>query len=249
APARQHVADPVEPQRNRDLARHHADDRDRDRVRRHLLPAFDEEIVVLPFADVDPAAAAADDHAGIRLADAQSGLGPRFARRDDADQRRTRIPLRIRAVAVVPDVVTLETRHVANGDAGHRRRDAAAEVAGVEFSDRARAAAAAAHRSPELFPSNAERRDGADAGDGDAGAAGVTHGRYSSADVARAFVWTGGALFVIALMWCAWWYLFEAGRPLPYTGPGAIAIDACLFSVFALHHSVFARATAKRWLD
>lgn len=66
---------------------------------------------------------------------------------------------------------------------------------------------------------------------------------------ARAFVWTGGALFVIALMCCAWWYLFEAGNSIPYTGQRAIAIDACLFSVFALHHSVFARETAKRWLD
>jgi methanethiol S-methyltransferase len=65
----------------------------------------------------------------------------------------------------------------------------------------------------------------------------------------RAFVWTGGALFVIALGWCAWWYLFEAGRFAPYTGVRAIALDAGLFSVFALHHSGLARETAKRWLD
>src|SRR5262249_17708622 len=64
-----------------------------------------------------------------------------------------------------------------------------------------------------------------------------------------AFVWSGGALFVIALMCCAWWHVFQAGRPLPYAGARAIAIDACLFSVFALHHSVFARDTPKRWLD
>jgi protein-S-isoprenylcysteine O-methyltransferase Ste14 len=66
---------------------------------------------------------------------------------------------------------------------------------------------------------------------------------------ARAFVWIGGALFVIALAWCAWWYLFEAGRSAPYAGVRAIVLDAGLFSVFALHHSVFARETAKRWLD
>lgn len=52
-----------------------------------------------------------------------------------------------------------------------------------------------------------------------------------------------------ALMWCAWWYLFEAGQSMPYTGRDAIAFDAGLFSVFALHHSLFARETARRWLD
>jgi protein-S-isoprenylcysteine O-methyltransferase Ste14 len=66
---------------------------------------------------------------------------------------------------------------------------------------------------------------------------------------ARGFVWIGGGLFVIALMWCAWWYLVEAGRSAPYTGPVAVATDAALFSVFALHHSVFAREAVKRWLD
>jgi protein-S-isoprenylcysteine O-methyltransferase Ste14 len=66
---------------------------------------------------------------------------------------------------------------------------------------------------------------------------------------ARAFVWTGGALFVIALAWCAWWYLFDAGQARPFAGSAAIAIDAALFSAFALHHSGFARDAAKRWLD
>jgi protein-S-isoprenylcysteine O-methyltransferase Ste14 len=58
----------------------------------------------------------------------------------------------------------------------------------------------------------------------------------------------GGALFVVALAWCAWWYLFVAGRSRPYTD-GAIAIDTALFSVFALHHSLFARDSARRWLN
>ncbi|HKB12849.1 MAG TPA: isoprenylcysteine carboxylmethyltransferase family protein [Vicinamibacterales bacterium] len=66
---------------------------------------------------------------------------------------------------------------------------------------------------------------------------------------ARAFVWLGGALFVVALAWCAWWYLFEAGRDRPFGGGGAIAVDTALFTIFALHHSVFARDAAKRWLD
>jgi methanethiol S-methyltransferase len=66
---------------------------------------------------------------------------------------------------------------------------------------------------------------------------------------ARAFVWIGGALFVTALAWCVWWYFFAAGRSAPFAGAGAVAVDAALFTVFALHHSVFARETAKRWLD
>ena len=60
----------------------------RDRVRRHVPAAAREEILILPLADVDPAAARADDHAGVRLTFGQSGIVPRFARGDDAEQRR-----------------------------------------------------------------------------------------------------------------------------------------------------------------
>ena len=62
-------------------------------------------------------------------------------------------------------------------------------------------------------------------------------------------VWLGGALFVVALAWCGWWYLFTAGESRPYTGAAAIAVDTVLFAVFALHHSLFARDAAKRWLS
>jgi methanethiol S-methyltransferase len=64
----------------------------------------------------------------------------------------------------------------------------------------------------------------------------------------RVFAWIGGTLFVLALAWCTWWYLFAAGRSAPYAGVRAIAVDAALFSVFAAHHSLFARDIAKRWL-
>ena len=59
--------------------------------------------------------------------------------------------------------------------------------------------------------------------------------------------WIGGALFVASLAWCASWYLMSAGESRPYTA-AAIPLDAALFSVFALHHSLFARDSAKRWL-
>jgi protein-S-isoprenylcysteine O-methyltransferase Ste14 len=66
----------------------------------------------------------------------------------------------------------------------------------------------------------------------------------------RLIVWSGGTLFVLSLVACAYKYLFvwaspatEGGR---WTPAGAAAIDAVLFGVFALHHSLFARDAIKR---
>src|SRR5262245_34341170 len=60
--------------------------------------------------------------------------------------------------------------------------------------------------------------------------------------LARAFVWIGGLLFVVSLVYTGMAYVAAFGRP----ASGAdvwrpIAIDALLLSVFAIHHSVFAR--------
>lgn len=63
---------------------------------------------------------------------------------------------------------------------------------------------------------------------------------------ARAFVWLGGALFVAALLTCAAWYLFVLGVNAPTPNSGAFFFDLALFSLFALHHSVFARDRVKR---
>ena len=62
----------------------------------------------------------------------------------------------------------------------------------------------------------------------------------------RAFVWLGGALFVGALLLCAWWYLTVLGQPHPSRGIDALLVDIGLVTVFALHHSLFARQFAKR---
>jgi protein-S-isoprenylcysteine O-methyltransferase Ste14 len=59
-------------------------------------------------------------------------------------------------------------------------------------------------------------------------------------------VWLGGALFVGALLLCAWWYLVVLGQPQPSGGIDALLVDAGLVSVFALHHSLFARQFVKR---
>jgi methanethiol S-methyltransferase len=64
----------------------------------------------------------------------------------------------------------------------------------------------------------------------------------------RAFVWAGGAVFVASLLVCTAWYLFVLGHSMPSGGWQPLAFDAVLFSVFALHHSVFAREPVKQRL-
>lgn len=61
--------------------------------------------------------------------------------------------------------------------------------------------------------------------------------------------WAGAVLFVVSLGYFLYAYLVVYGRPVP-RGPVLLpaAIDVVLFSVFALHHSVFARTGAKAWI-
>ena len=61
----------------------------------------------------------------------------------------------------------------------------------------------------------------------------------------RAFVWVGGALFVGSLALWVWWYAYWLGRSQPWSGWRTVAVDAALFTVFASHHSVFARDRVK----
>jgi protein-S-isoprenylcysteine O-methyltransferase Ste14 len=62
---------------------------------------------------------------------------------------------------------------------------------------------------------------------------------------ARVFVWLGGALFAASLSVCAFTYLIVLGRPAPFAGWPAVAVDAALITIFALHHTVFARERVK----
>ncbi len=70
----------------------------------------------------------------------------------------------------------------------------------------------------------------------------------------RAFQWTAGAVFVGALAFCAYTFaaVWSASRAaqagLSGFNPAALAVDALLFTVFATHHSVFAREPIKTWL-
>src|SRR5690348_9291768 len=63
--------------------------------------------------------------------------------------------------------------------------------------------------------------------------------------VERLFVWLGGALFVASLAVAAWCYVVVFGRARPFAGWWPAAADLLLFSVFALHHSLFARDAVK----
>jgi len=61
----------------------------------------------------------------------------------------------------------------------------------------------------------------------------------------RVFRWGGGAVFVAALAFCAYTFVFVWSRDAGFHG-AAIATDALLFTAFAIHHSVFARDSVKR---
>jgi protein-S-isoprenylcysteine O-methyltransferase Ste14 len=62
---------------------------------------------------------------------------------------------------------------------------------------------------------------------------------------ARVFVWLGGALFAASLGLCAWTFGVVMGRAAAPGGWEAIAVDAALITIFALHHSLFARERVK----
>jgi len=69
--------------------------------------------------------------------------------------------------------------------------------------------------------------------------------------VERLIVWAGGTVFVVSLIVCMWWYLAVLGRYADVRSADwvpPLAIDAALFTAFALHHTVFARDRVKRWV-
>ena len=62
----------------------------------------------------------------------------------------------------------------------------------------------------------------------------------------RAIVWTGGAAFVASLALCAVTYLVTFGAQRPFRGWPPLAADAALLTLFAAHHSLFARERIKQ---
>lgn len=62
-------------------------------------------------------------------------------------------------------------------------------------------------------------------------------------------VWLGGALFAASLGLCVYFYVIVLGTPAQTSigSPArAILVNVALFSIFALHHSLFARSGVKR---
>jgi len=68
---------------------------------------------------------------------------------------------------------------------------------------------------------------------------------------ALVFAWLGGVAFVSSLSYFVLFYLIRLGRPAPLPTPlwTGTAINLLLFTGFAAHHSIMARAGAKRWLQ
>jgi len=66
---------------------------------------------------------------------------------------------------------------------------------------------------------------------------------------ARAFAWAGAVLFAAALAYFLFSYSLTFGEIATGTpAPGTIGFDVALFSVFALHHSIFARIPVRSFI-
>jgi protein-S-isoprenylcysteine O-methyltransferase Ste14 len=73
--------------------------------------------------------------------------------------------------------------------------------------------------------------------------------RVRSAAFSRLFSWTGALLFVLSLAYFLVAYLTRFGASARNGDAGwAVAWNVTLFTVFALHHSIFAREPIRRWM-
>ena len=63
----------------------------------------------------------------------------------------------------------------------------------------------------------------------------------------RLFIWGGAAVFAISLGAAAWLYVHRFAARADFRAASVI-VDAVLLAIFALHHSLFARASTKRLL-
>jgi protein-S-isoprenylcysteine O-methyltransferase Ste14 len=72
----------------------------------------------------------------------------------------------------------------------------------------------------------------------------------SSPPAARVVALLGGLVFIASLLYFVYSFAFRFGRPASGAGStlAPALVDIALFTVFALHHSVFARTGVKAWL-
>jgi len=67
--------------------------------------------------------------------------------------------------------------------------------------------------------------------------------------IARAFTAAGGLLFALSIGYFLWFYLFGLDRRVAAEpAAAALTFDVALFTIFALHHSVFARTPMRAWM-
>jgi methanethiol S-methyltransferase len=67
--------------------------------------------------------------------------------------------------------------------------------------------------------------------------------------IARAVSIAGGLLFAASIGYFIWFYLFALERRLPQGGLWLpLTFNVAIFSLFALHHSIFARARMRAWV-
>jgi protein-S-isoprenylcysteine O-methyltransferase Ste14 len=62
------------------------------------------------------------------------------------------------------------------------------------------------------------------------------------------FAWGGALLFAVSLSYFLFTYAFTFRETKQASPASAIAVDLALFTVFALHHSVFARERVRAWV-
>ena len=71
----------------------------------------------------------------------------------------------------------------------------------------------------------------------------------STPHAARVFAWSGAVVFAVSLVYFLYSYQFRYGAvSATHATLPAVAIDVALFTLFALHHSLFARSGAKAWV-
>ena len=64
----------------------------------------------------------------------------------------------------------------------------------------------------------------------------------------RAVAWVGGLLFLISMLFCGFSFAVAMGRPASGAVAHPVVVNVLLFTSFALHHSVFARAGVRTWV-
>jgi hypothetical protein len=107
---------------------------------------------------------------------------------------------------------------------------------------------------PETFAAYTERRHDADARDDDACLPVERHGVTIIRAVQRPtaellFAWTGALVFVLALGYFVYSYTITFAEPADSALSAApITWNVALFTIFALHHSIFSRLVVRDWV-